>query len=81
MVFCIITGKLKYIYVGLQEEEWQFPAQIMPVVKDIVAHAGFKIIKVIYFFLFSHSQETLNINGQKILKYTKVYITYVYQNI
>ena len=36
----------KYFSLGLQEEEWQFPAQIMPVVRDIVAHAGFKIIKV-----------------------------------
>ena len=33
---------------GLEEEEWQFPAQIMPVVRDIVAHAGFKIVKVRY---------------------------------
>ena len=29
-----------------REEEWQFPAQIMPVVRDTVAHAGFKITKV-----------------------------------
>ena len=33
----ILTGR---------EEEWQFPAQIMPVVRDTVAHAGFKITKV-----------------------------------
>ena len=32
---------------ALQEEEWQFPAQIMPVVRDVVAHAGFKVKKVI----------------------------------
>jgi hypothetical protein len=32
---------------GLREEEWQFPAQIMPVVRDVVAHAGFKITKVV----------------------------------
>jgi len=30
---------------GLREEEWQFPSQIMPVVRDTVAHAGFKITK------------------------------------
>jgi len=30
---------------GLEEEEWQFPAQIMPIVRDIVSHAGFKIVK------------------------------------
>ena len=29
-----------------REEEWQFPSQIMPVVRDTVAHAGFKITKV-----------------------------------
>ena len=29
-----------------REEEWQFPAQIMPIVRDTVAHAGFKITKV-----------------------------------
>ena len=31
---------------ALQEEEWQFPAQVMPVVRDVVAHAGFKVKKV-----------------------------------
>ena len=31
---------------NFREEEWQFPAQIMPVVRDTVAHAGFKITKV-----------------------------------
>ena len=31
---------------ALKEEEWQFPAQIMPVVRDVVEHAGFKITKV-----------------------------------
>ena len=31
---------------ALREEEWQFPAQVMPVVRDIVAHAGFKVTKV-----------------------------------
>jgi len=30
---------------ALKEEEWQFPAQIMPVVRDVVEHAGFKIAK------------------------------------
>ena len=29
----------------MREEEWQFPAQIMPVVRDCVAHAGFRITK------------------------------------
>ena len=31
---------------ALKEEEWQFPAQIMPVVRDVVVHAGFKVKKV-----------------------------------
>ena len=31
---------------ALKEEEWQFPAQVMPVVKDVVVHAGFKVKKV-----------------------------------
>ena len=31
---------------ALKEEEWQFPAQIMPVVRDVVEHAGFKVKKV-----------------------------------
>ena len=31
---------------ALKEEEWQFPAQIMPVVRDVVQHAGFKVKKV-----------------------------------
>merc|ERR1719348_2135948 len=30
---------------ALREEEWQFPAQIMPVVRDVVSHAGFKVKK------------------------------------
>ena len=36
---------------ALKEEEWQFPAQIMPIVRDVVAHAGFKITKVGAIFL------------------------------
>ena len=31
---------------ALREEEWQFPAQIMPVVREVVEHAGFKVTKV-----------------------------------
>lgn len=33
---------------ALTQEEWQFPAQIMPVVRDIVQHAGFRVKKVEY---------------------------------
>ena len=33
---------------ALTTEEWQFPAQIMPVVRDIVQHAGFRVKKVEY---------------------------------
>ena len=32
---------------ALSQEEWQFPAQIMPVVRDVVQHAGFRVKKVI----------------------------------
>ena len=31
---------------ALRQEEWQFPAQIMPVVRDVVEHAGFRVKKV-----------------------------------
>ena len=31
---------------ALTQEEWQFPAQIMPVVRDVVQHAGFRVKKV-----------------------------------
>ena len=31
---------------GLRQEEWQFPAQILPVVRDTVQQAGFNIVKV-----------------------------------
>ena len=37
--------KMCIVYTS-REEEWQFPSQIMPVVRDTVAHAGFKITKV-----------------------------------
>ena len=45
-----------------REEEWQFPSQIMPVVRDTVAHAGFKITKVTTPDLISPSSR-LNLAG------------------
>ena len=41
---------------ALRLEEWQFPAQIMPVVRDVVEHAGFRVKKVeetlLYIYMF-----------------------------
>jgi hypothetical protein len=31
---------------GLRQEEWQFPAQILPLVSETIAQAGFSIVKV-----------------------------------
>ena len=39
--------KMKHFFLsGLLEEIWMFPAQVTPIVREVVEHAGFKINQV-----------------------------------
>jgi hypothetical protein len=41
-----ISSQLFAVDSGLRQEEWQFPAQILPLVSETIAQAGFSIVKV-----------------------------------
>ena len=54
---------------ALREEEWQFPAQIMPVVRDVVEHAGFKVTKVSVYCTIFIIQEAHKLYEPKLFKF------------